>query len=95
MQSSALPPTDHAAVRAQQLVHLEHRRLVLAEHGLELVVGKDRALVGRILQAVGPDAIPDLLDDLGAGQGALPTVAANSVDSVRQVRRVAAKLSAR
>ena len=53
------------------------------------------ALVGRILQAVGPDVIPDLLDDLGAGQGALPTVAANSVDSVRQVRRVAAKLSAR
>ena len=58
-------------MRAQQLVHLEHRRLVLAERGLELVVGEDRALVGRILQAVRPDVIPDLLNDLRAGQGSL------------------------
>ena len=70
-------------MRAQQLVHLEHRRLVLTEHGLELVVGEDRALVRRILQAVGPDVIPDLLDDLGAGQGSLATIAASSVEGVR------------
>ena len=70
-------------VRAQQLVHLEHRRLVLTEHGLELVVGQDRALVGRILQAMGPDVIPDLFHDPVRASGDVPTIAASSFDGVR------------
>ena len=55
---------------AQMLAHeagnLEHRDLVLAEHGSQLGVGVDAALVGGVLQAVGLDVVPQLLDHLRA-----------------------------
>ena len=38
----------------------------LPNTGLQLGVGVDGALVGRVLQAVGLDVVPQLLDDLGA-----------------------------
>src|SRR3954471_6890742 len=37
-------------VLSEVLVHLEHAHPVLAEHGAELVVGHDLALVGRVLK---------------------------------------------
>ena len=39
-------------VLGEMLVHLEHAHLVLAEHGLELLVSHDLALVGRVLKVV-------------------------------------------
>src|SRR5262245_15171241 len=49
---SLLPCGSLAQVLADQLGHVEHRHLRLAaEHGLQLVVGIDHALVVLVLQA--------------------------------------------
>ena len=45
---------------------LKHRHLRLAKHGQQLGVGVDGAFVGGVLQVVGFDVVPQLLDHLGA-----------------------------
>src|SRR3954471_5030310 len=55
-------------VLGEVLVHLEHGDAVFAEHGLELVVGHDLALVLRVLELVALDVVPNLAHHLGAGQ---------------------------
>src|SRR5215204_4814795 len=47
-------------VLGEVLVHLEHGHPVLAEYGLELLVGHDLALVLRVLQLVFLNVVPDL-----------------------------------
>lgn len=59
---------DGVEVVADQLVHLEHVDLVLFEHSLHHVVAKNLALVIRVLEIVGLDMLPQLLDDLRAGK---------------------------
>ena len=53
---------------ADKLGHLEHGDLRLAvEHRLELVVGVDERLLGRVLELVLTDVLPKLLGQFGAG----------------------------
>ncbi len=61
--------TVSAQVLADDPGQLEHGGLVFAKHRLQLAVGLDGAFVGRVLQVVGLDVIPDFLDHLGAGVG--------------------------
>lgn len=49
---------------AHNTSQLKHRHLRLAEHGQQLGVGVDGALVGGVLQALGLDVVPQLFDDL-------------------------------
>ena len=57
-------------VAADQLGHLEHAHLRLAvEHCLELVVGVDLRLLGRVLKLVLADVFPEFLGQFGARQG--------------------------
>lgn len=58
---------DRVEVVADQLVHLEHVDGALLEDGLHAVVTAYLALVGGVLQVVGLDVLPQLLDDLWAG----------------------------
>src|SRR5690606_9280693 len=60
-----------AEVLVGDLRQVEHRHLVLLEQRLELGVGVDRAAVLLVLQAVLLDVLPQLLDDLGPGEGLL------------------------
>ena len=57
----------------QMLAHnpsqLKHRHLRLAEDRQQLGVGIDVAFVGAVLQVLGLDVVPQLFDDLGAGDG--------------------------
>lgn len=53
---------------ARQSGQLEHGDFVFAEHGLQLGVTQDIALVGRVLKIVGFDIHPHLFDHLGARQ---------------------------
>src|SRR3954471_2922468 len=55
-------------VLGEVFVHLEHGDAVLAEHGLELLIGHDLALVLRVLELVRLDVVPNLADHLGTGQ---------------------------
>lgn len=50
------------------LVHSEHVDLGLLEHSLHLLVAADLALVCGILEIVGLDVLPQLLDDLRTGK---------------------------
>ncbi len=52
----------------EEFVHFEHRALRLAEHGGQLGIGDDLALVCRVLQFVLADIFPDLAHDFGARQ---------------------------
>src|SRR3712207_3764799 len=59
-------PAPSVQVLRDELRHLEHADLVLAvEDRAELVVRVDHPLVVRVLQPLGLDVIPHLLDDLG------------------------------
>src|SRR4051812_40022931 len=51
-------------VLGEVFVHLEHADAVLAEHGLELLVGPDLALVGWVLELVRLDVVPNLAHHL-------------------------------
>ena len=51
---------------AQDAGQLEHGGAGLAEHGLQLGIGPDAALVRRVLQALGFDVVPQFLGGLGA-----------------------------
>lgn len=53
---------------SDQLVHLEHVDLGLLEDGRHLFVAEDLALVLWVLQLVALDVLPELLDDLRAGE---------------------------
>lgn len=46
------------------LVHLEHGDLGLLEYGVHLGVANNLALVLRILQIIGLDVFPELVNDL-------------------------------
>ena len=59
---------DRVQLAAQELVHGEHVDLVLLEDGVELFVAEDLSLVARVLELVALDVVPELLDDLGAGE---------------------------
>ena len=48
---------------------LKHADLWLAKHGLQFGIGDDETLVFGILQVMDFDVVPDLFDDLGAGNG--------------------------
>ena len=55
----------------QMLAHnsgqLKHRDLRFSKHGQQLGVGVDEAFVFCVLQVFGLDVVPQLFDDLGAG----------------------------
>src|SRR3954469_689554 len=55
-------------VLSEVLVHLEHGHAVFTEHGLELLVSLDLALVLRVLEVVLLDVVPNLAHHLSAGQ---------------------------
>ena len=49
---------------AQEFVHGEHVNLILLKHQLHLLVTNDLAPVVRVLEFIGFDVLPYLLDDL-------------------------------
>src|SRR5690606_25329644 len=51
---------------AEQARNLKHGDLWLAEHRSQLGVGIDTALVGRVLQTVGLDVVPQFFHHFGA-----------------------------
>ncbi len=57
---------------ADQFLHLEHGAAVMTEHGAKLVVGHNGSLVGRVLQTVRPDVVPELRHHFSGGQGISP-----------------------
>ncbi len=48
---------------------LEHVDRVFADHFRELGVGADQALVGRVLEMVRLDVVPDRFGGFGTGEG--------------------------
>lgn len=50
------------------LVHPEHVDFGLLENSLHLLVAADLALVRGVLQIIGLDVLPQLLDDLRTGK---------------------------
>src|SRR3954470_1874994 len=55
-------------VLGEGFVYLEHCHPVLPEHGLELLVRHDLALVLRVLELVRLDVVPNLAHHLSTGQ---------------------------
>lgn len=66
----ALPPLllNGVEMASDILVHPEHVDFGLLEHSLHLLVAADLALVCGVLEIVGLDVLPQLLDDLRTGQ---------------------------
>ena len=58
---------NRVEVAANVLVHPEHVNLSLLENCLQLFIADELALVLRILEFVGFDVFPKLLDHLGSG----------------------------
>src|SRR5690606_26158248 len=65
-------PRGSGDVLADQLGHLEHGHLALAEDGLELVVRVDHPPVGGVLEIELLDVVPELLGDLRARHRLFP-----------------------
>ena len=63
------PARSSRQVLAHNARQFKHRHLGLAEHGQQLGVGIDGALVGGVLQVVGLDVVPQLFDDLRPRHG--------------------------
>lgn len=59
---------DRIKLVAKELVHLKHVNRTLLEYGLKLIVAEDLSLVARILELVRLDVLPELLDNLWAGE---------------------------
>ena len=57
-------------VLAYQACHLEHGDLLFAEYFGQLLIGIDVAFVLGVLQIVGLDVVPQLLDHFSTGQRA-------------------------
>jgi hypothetical protein len=55
----------------EEFIHLEHRRFLLAENLLQLVVSQDLPAVIRVLQLMRLDIFPHFADHLATGQHAL------------------------
>ena len=78
---------DGAEVFADQASHLEHRDLILPHDGLQLLVAKDVALVGRVLELVSFDIVPRRFVTSVLGSGSWPTTAASSVLGLRALMK--------
>lgn len=59
---------DRVKVRADHFVHLEHVHSRLFENGMHFVVATDLPLVFGVLKIVAFNMLPELLNDLWAGE---------------------------